>query len=153
MSFSQQRFLYRGVSKAMYEEGHGLKPKGTSLLKVLTHNGDFKYDGSMTVGESQANAILAHQLDSGKYPTSGVSTSFSFQIAKEYATYNGQPGYVYELDRMRFLEFYVEEFIVSKIVAKPYKPFDDEVIIRSAKDIEIPFSLVSKVVAVNPVQP
>ncbi len=134
----------------MYDAMHGLKPKGTSLVKLLHYNGDFRYDGSMTQGQSEQNAILAHQLHSGNYPTSGISTTPHFEVAKSYATHEGQQGYVYQIDRTRLTEFHVKEYIVSELVNNPHIPSDEEVILRSSNDLELSFELVSKVVSVDP---
>lgn len=143
-------YLFRGVNAEMHESGDGLKPKGTTFLRVLYHNGDFKFDGSITHGESYQNATAGHQYDSKKYPTSGISTSVHFEIAKLYATHKGQTGYVYVFDRKVLSANSIQEFIVNDLMVNPKKPEDAEVIIRNLDDTELPLCLVKKVIQVKP---
>ncbi|MFT4681443.1 MAG: hypothetical protein ACI9YU_001291 [Flavobacteriales bacterium] len=143
--------LYRGVSEKMHNERIGLTPKGTSLLRMATYDGKYAtYDGSLTYGQSHQNSILAHQIHSGKYPSSGVSSSTELKIARKYATHNNSIGFVYEIDFNLLKDFGVEAFVVAEIVASPKFPFDNEVILRHEEDGPIPYGIVLRATKVLP---
>ena len=85
-------------------------------------------DGS-TYGESETNAVIMHQRDSSKYPSSGVSTTPIFENATLYATHRGtyQRGYVYKIDTTLLEAKRVKAYAVSDHAVQPAIPGDQEV--------------------------
>jgi hypothetical protein len=99
------RYLYRGVNEDIYNKNEAFKQKGLSFLRLPEHGDEYASHGSGLVhGSSEINSILAHQTDSSKFPSSGISATPIFEIAKKYATYNKKKGYVFKIDTCRFKE-------------------------------------------------
>ncbi len=99
-----KRYLYRGENSQLYKQNEGkLIPKSTEafLYAFRYGNSERKYGSGGSYGMSPANAVLGHQMDSRKYPTSGISTSPHFERAFYYATKDGEfeTGYIFKIDR------------------------------------------------------
>jgi hypothetical protein len=135
----------------MHNNGEGLKPKGTRFDIEGQHGDDFAMLGNgMQHGSAEVNAILAHQTDSTKYPTSGVSTTPHFERAKYYATKGGTAsGIVYKIDPSKFSEFEIEIFRIKDHIPFPKIAEDDEVIIRQKSDLKINEKVVIEVIPVG----
>ena len=136
--------LYRGVNEAMHVRSHGrITPKNQGAFEhVFTFDGTITFDSSATFGPSEQNAVLWHQLADDRDPTSGISTTPSFARAVFYATWGGEPGVVYEIDRLALGHRGVREFIVAAYVAHPRVPEDDEVILVTPSGEPLPSDLV-----------
>jgi hypothetical protein len=107
-------------------------------------------DGS-TWGESEANAVVQHQRDSAKYPSSGVSTTPSLDIAKRYATHDAKYvlGYVYKID-VDVLETYgVTAYPVGVFATSPAIPGDEEIILVAREFGPLPKEIVVEIFPVN----
>lgn len=73
-----ERFLYRGVNEALHASIKGkLLPKkiGAPFKRHVYYGEEVYYNDGSTYGESEANAVIMHQRNSSKYPSSGVSTT------------------------------------------------------------------------------
>jgi len=81
-------FLYRGTSYKNHLRNNGkLIPKGiTCKYPILYGDSIAKYGSGVTYGCSLSNAVIGHQTNSDRYPTSGVSTTPHFERARFYAT-------------------------------------------------------------------
>lgn len=143
----EDHYLYRGVSKEMHLKGLGLVAKGTSLIKGIEFGAEYSEMGSgVEMGDSITNGIIAHQTCSTKFPSSGISTSTEFDIAKKYAKHNGQEGVVYKISQKELKTFNIELYIVSEFVKYPNKPEDKEVILRHNLDMKIPLDVISELI-------
>jgi len=148
-----QRYLYRGVNPALHEATAGkLIPKATGVpFKRSTNWGDFKWGDGTTWGESEVNAVIQHQRDSGKYHTSGVSTTPSLENAKRYATYDGKykSGYVYKIDANLLGKYRVSSYSVAAHATSPVIPGDEEVILVGEDFGALPSEIVVEVLEVE----
>lgn len=124
-------FLYRGVSSELHESGKGLQPKCTGRFSCGARYGEATYGTGWTYGDSEANAVIKHQLDQAAFPTSGISTTPVFCRAEYYAVGGGQHriGYVYRIDRKALPSHGVREFVVAEFTNTPSVPEDREVIL------------------------
>lgn len=143
-------YLYRGVSEEMHKEGFSLHPKGTSFYRINKYGEGFKYGSGITYGSSINNAVIAHQRDSGRFPTSGISTTPFFERAKIYALSSGekQKGVVYKIDRSLVLINNVKEYRVADYTKFPNIPEDDEVILVIDNNVPLPSECVIEIIPV-----
>lgn len=128
------KFLYRGANSDLHRHNEGvLIPKDVSahFERVVHYGGETYYGDGSTYGASEANAVIMHQRDSVKYPTSGVSTTTSFEHAKNYALNNGayQTGVVYKIQVDLLEQYGVSSFRVQDYAVQPSVPEDEEVIL------------------------
>jgi hypothetical protein len=113
------RYLFRGVNAGIHYSTNGrLIPRACGQeFKRFVHFGEDAYFGDGSVfGESERNAVVMHQRDSSKYPTSGISTTPNYDNAVRYATHNGkyQSGYIYKIDTALLEEHGVKAFHVDQ---------------------------------------
>ena len=129
------KFLFRGVNRELDESNDGkLLPKDIgNSFKSYPYYGETEYNDGSVYGESEINAVVRHQKDSSKFPTSGVSTTPKITNAKGYATYGCQSGYIYKIDTSLLEKYFVSHYIVKDYAVQPTKP-DDKEIILVAKD-------------------
>jgi len=129
------RYLFRGVSADLDSQLKGkLKPKqhGTFAYEFTADTTEITCDNDrITMAPSEVNAVHRHQLSQKGYPTSGISTSPIFEVAKQYAKgkAGNLTGYVYKIDRELLESLGVKEFIVADLVANPAVPEDEEVVL------------------------
>ena len=151
------RYLYRGISEEMHRRREGLQPKGTSFYRGIIigerqDGGDGVVVGSgITCGDSIDNAVILHQSDSEKFPTSGISTTPFLDRAKIYATHNKiQPrGIVYKIDRKLLVNNLIKEYRVKEWAQYPEIPEDDEVILVSIDNGVLADEIVVEVITVG----
>src|SRR5579862_4721889 len=96
-----REFLFRGVNSQLHESGNGLRPKNSNPFSFGAQYGEATYGNGWTYGDSEANAVLKHQLNQAGFPTSGISATPVYERAAFYATGGGkhQSGYVYKINR------------------------------------------------------
>ena len=124
--------LYRGISKEKFErDGRLLKPNIVGPFEsTFSLDDGHCLDEGLTLDSSVNNSVVKHQKDSGKYPTSGISTTPLYERAKHYASHAGRKnGLIFVIDRNLFSEYNVDEFVVSDFVPIPNVPEDKEVIL------------------------
>ncbi len=135
-------YLYRGVNVAQHRANRGrIFPKAPGPFEhTFLADGTIRADGSATCGPSAQNAVLLHQLNQAGHPTAGISTTPHLEQARYYATWGGQPGVIYVIDRAKLPELGVREFIVKDTVnaLSLAAPADDEVILVAPGDGELP---------------
>jgi len=146
------RYLHRGVNSDLYNRTGGqLIPKaiGKPFKRAMKYGQGFKY-GTFTYGTSTKNAIVAHQRDSSRFPSSGVSTTPIFENAKIYATHRGKfkSGFIFKIDTELLASFYVEAYEVSNYVQKPAIPKDKEVILVASDQGSLPTDIVVEIIKV-----
>ena len=130
-----ERYLYRGVNLNLYQATGGkLIPKesGKPFKCFVYHGEEIYYGGGNTYRESETNAVIMHQIDSTRYPSSGISTTPVFENAKLYATYyKGKyaSGYVYKIDTNQLEVARVKAYPVDNHAVQPALPDDKEVIL------------------------
>jgi hypothetical protein len=151
MELEKLRYLYRGVSEEMHNAKSSLAPKGTSFFRTIKYGQGFKYDSGVTYGASVNNAIVGHQLDSAKFPTSGISTTPFIDRARIYALSNGKnaKGIIYKIDRALLSKNKVKEYKVSEYAKSPSIPEDDEVILVVENNGALPHEVIVDIVSVN----
>ena len=134
---NMQRYLYRGVNSERHKINDGkLLPKAVGApFKQGVHWRRFYWGDGSVFGKSETNAVIQHQRDSTRNPTSGISTTPFLENAKRYATHDGKyrSGYVYKIDTELLEEYGVCKYIVSHHATLPAIPEDQEVILV-AKD-------------------
>lgn len=148
-----ERYLYRGVNATLYAATDGkLVPKATGQpFRRAVYFGEEIYFGDGSVyGESETNAVLMHQRDSSKYPSSGVSTTPIFENAKKYATHNNQSGYVYKIDTHCLEAAGVKNYPVDKHAVQPTIPEDREVILVAEDCETLPAEIIVEIINVHP---
>lgn len=132
--------LYRGVSKALDESNMGrLIPKGQNSAVAIRLTGHFQLDGTATLGACLTNTARAHQIESGLYGGSGISTSRSEKQAVKFATSGGfEAGFVYVIDE-RLLAL---KGISSHEFINPTHPHEKEVTLIEKTGGAVPLSVV-----------
>lgn len=150
------RYLYRGISEEIHKKREGLQPKGASFYRGIIigerqEGGDGFVIGEGKVGNSIDNAVIAHQRDSGAFPSSGVSTTPFFARAKIYATHKGkqEKGFVYKIDRVLLVEKGVVEHRVADYTQYSEIPEDDEVVLVSNNNGALPQEIVIEVISIK----
>jgi hypothetical protein len=113
-----------------------------TFAQTIKYGEGIKYGTGAKYGRSETNAVLKHQLDSGKFPTSGISTTTVLDRAQFYATHirGGQrtKGYIYTIDRNLLPKYGVREYVVSELIPHPSIPEDCEVILLSGDNGSLP---------------
>lgn len=143
------RCLYRGVSEQMHVKKEGLSPKGTSFYRGVCFDEGFRFDTGITFDKSVNNAIISHQTDSQKFPTSGVSTTPFFDRAKVYATHNGKhAGIVYKIDCKVLKNYNIRAYRVGEYTKYPAIPEDDEVILVGENNAVLPNAIIIEIINV-----
>jgi len=142
--------LYRGVNKEKYDNDCGrVIPKINTVRELESFIGcgdSYTHAGQPHViaGKSNHNILLAHQLLQKGYPTSCISTTPHYHIARSYA-FKGEEfgvGYIIEFDVQCLEEAGVGIYRVADLGVPPSVPEDDEHILyyNSGTDNEIPES-------------
>jgi hypothetical protein len=127
----------------LHLSGRGLEPKRSGSFSDSACYGEAKYDEGWNYGESEANAVLRHQLDQKGLPTVGISTTPSYERAAYYATFGGRrTGYVYKIDRESLAAHRVREVVVGAFTPAPSIPEDQEVILVSVNGGALPEALI-----------
>jgi hypothetical protein len=145
------RYLYRGVNAELYQSTDGrLTPKacGEKFKCFVFFGGDVYFNDGSVYGESERNAVIMHQRNSSKYPTSGISTTPHYENAVRYATYGGKPGYVYKIDTTLLEANRVQAFPVDQHVSQPAIPEDQEVILVAHDFGALPNEIIIEIVNV-----
>ena len=143
-------FLYRGISLKMHRKNDvTLSPKDTKFKRTLHLDQGFHLDQGLTLGESEENAVVMHQVNSTSFPTSGVSTTPHFDRAKIYATHCSKNGIIYKLDRSTFSKYGVKEYIVKEYTNFPQIPEDDEAILVHECHGNLPKEIIIDTIEVN----
>lgn len=144
-----RRYLYRGVNPELHKTNAGrLVPKANGTpFKQSAYWGDFYWGDGSTWGESEANAVIQHQRDSGKYPSSGVSTTPSLENAKRYATHDGkyESGYIYKIDPDLLEKYGVSAYAVADHATLPAIPGDEEIILVARDFGPLPTEIIVEV--------
>jgi hypothetical protein len=148
---SMDRFLYRGVSRQMYDQNIGIKPKGNSIESYVEMGSSIAEMGNgISLGCSNENAIISHQKDSNEYKTSGLSTTPHLDRAEFYATHDGkQNGIIYKIDTNKLLEFQVRMFVVDDLVIGPEVPANDEVVLVHKDNGILPIEIITEIIEVS----
>ena len=145
------RYLFRGENVELYKKNNGkLIPKKVGApFKLVTHYGEGRsYGDGHVYGESSINAVVLHQRDSNKFPTSGVSTTPEYENAKQYATHTGKyvTGYIYKIDSNLLKEFGVTSHMVSEHATEPAIPGDKEIILVASDFGVLPKEIVFEII-------
>ena len=148
-----ERYLYRGVNPKQHKEAGGrLIPKesGKPFKRFVYYGEDVYYGGGNTYAESETNAVIMHQIDSSKYPSSGISTTPVLENAKLYATHIGKhaSGHVYKIDTQLLEAAHVKAYPVDEHVVQPAIPGDKEVILVAEDFGVLPSEIVVEVIEV-----
>ena len=111
---------------------------------------DSYYGDGSTYGASEANAVIKHQRNSSKNPTSGISTTPILVNAKTYATHdsNFPNGFVYKIDTALLSAHGVTAHEVAAHATQPAIPGDEEIILVAADYGPLPPDIVVEVMDV-----
>jgi len=145
------RYLYRGVSLAMFEAQQGrLLPKGSATQASFHYDGDITYGDGATHGPSLANAVIGHQKCSESHPDALLSFTTDFEVAVRYATAeHTRKGVVFVVDRDLLEPHGVREAIVTDYAHDPKKP-DAEVLLHCLHSVELPQDIIVDRIEVFP---
>lgn len=147
------RYLYRGANPNLHQETGGkLVPKASGEdFKQGARYGVTHYGDGSVYGPSERNSVVAHQRDSAKNPTSGVSTTPIYENAMQYATHGGKhsSGYVYKIDTTLLKAHGVTPYPVDQHAVKPAILEDEEVILVASDFGALPDEIIVEVVPVR----
>ena len=127
----EPEFLYRGYNCNMTLE-ETLKPKAPSdCLESGALCGDDRVqfgDMDFTFGLNIANTIHSHEYGGNGTPTSGISTTSKFEVAKKYALGKDKNlrGRIIKMSVAGLKNAGVQIYCVNKILNNPSIPDDDE---------------------------
>ncbi|MCK9620155.1 MAG: hypothetical protein M0R47_06415 [Methylobacter sp.] len=140
--------LYRGVNKITDQKNDDhLLPMGNIVEVIPLADGKWKFDGTFKHGPCESNTARAHQIDSGLYGGSGISTSRSEQIAIRFATSDYmEEGYVYVIDETLLA-------IIANVICyefdDPVNPHEKEVTLLERSGGALPEHIIIEKYAVN----
>ena len=152
-------YLYRGVNSEIHKASNGMlipKTFGKEFKQPIYYGGtgdpekaSYYGDGS-TYGASDTNAVIKHQRNSSKNPTSGISTTPVLENAKKYATHNGKysSGFVYKIDTTLLSKHGVTAHEVAAHATQPAIPEDMEIILVAQDYCELPTEIIVEVIDV-----
>ena len=148
-----QLFLYRGANPELHIATDGrLRPKacGERFRRPVYYGEEVFYGDGSVHGESERNAVLMHQRNSSKYPTSGVSATPHYENAARYATHDGKytSGYVYKIDATLLKQYGVTAYRVLEHAVRPAIPGDEEVILVASDFGVLPDEIIAEVIEV-----
>ncbi len=125
------------------------KAIGEPFKRSIKFGQGFKY-GEITYGESDTNAVVAHQRDSSIFPSSGVSTTPFFENAKIYALHKGKytSGYIFKIDTEQFESAGVIAYDISEYAPNPAIPEDQEVILVAKHFGALPENIIAEIIKV-----
>jgi hypothetical protein len=155
-TLGSKQYLYRGISEALHLKSGGcLTPKTQETFALTVKYGEgIKYGSGARYGSSDINAVLKHQLDSGRFPTSGISTTPVWDRANFYATHTRDgaltKGYIYTIDRELLPKYGVKEYVVSECIPQPCIPEDCEVILVSSDGGPLPQEVIADTKPLSP---
>ena len=144
----RMKYLYRGVSKRMFNELNGkLQPKkiGEVFSSVPCAGEPHAICGSgIVAGNASINEIIFHQWQQKGFPTSGVSSTPYEERAKFYALSGNKnsEGYIFKLSIEELLKSSVSIYKVNDLIPHPSIKEDDEHILVACDFNEIPASAV-----------
>jgi hypothetical protein len=143
-------YLYRGENSHLYQANEGNlvpKAKENPFCQHIYFGGDSYFGDGSTFGKSSANAVIQHQRDSSKNPTSGVSTTPHLENAKRYATQKGEHkvGYVFCIDTALLADYGVSMHSVAAYATAPSIPGDEEVILVARDFGTLPSGIIVEV--------
>jgi hypothetical protein len=152
-------YLYRGVNPEMHKASSGRlipRPPGKEFKQPIYYGStgdpekDSYYRDGSTYGASEANAVIKHQRNSSKNPTSGISTTPVLENAKRYATHDGKypNGFVYKIDTALLSEHSVTAHEVAAHATRPAIPGDKEIILVAEDYGALPAEIVVEVMDV-----
>jgi hypothetical protein len=148
---SDRKYLYRGVNADLYRSTGGrLTPKspGQKFERPIYWGGEIYFSDGSVYGSSERNAVIMHQCDSTKNPTSGVSTTPNYEHAVRYATHNGKSGYVYKIDSALLDAHGVKALPVDHHAVRPAIPDDHEVILVADDFGTLPDQIIVEIVEI-----
>ena len=139
--------LYRGISKTKYERDKCriVAHRVEAFSKTTKLDEEMSLDEGFTLDSSAENAVVMHQKDSSKFPTSGISTTPIFERAKYYALGHCDEGYVFEIDEGILSSLGIRAHRVSEFTSMPKIPEDEEVIIELGLEIHLPMECITKI--------
>lgn len=126
------------------------KAVGVPFKQGVYWDSNWYWDDGSTFGESSTNAIIQHERDSSRNPTSGVSTTPLMWVAKCYATACGkfQSGYLYKIDTELLEKYGVLKHPVANHAAWPKLPCTEEVILVARDFGVLPSEIVVEVIEI-----
>jgi hypothetical protein len=136
------RPLFRGLRQEEVDAGNILIPRSADTFVAPPR---LPLTGPFDLAESPANAVRDHQWE-GRYPTRGVSTSFSFEIARGYASAH----VVVRVDTVVLESLGIRQYEVGACLPlhQILKPKDQEVILVSDVDGPFPPACIAEVIMV-----
>lgn len=153
--------LYRGVCAELDDENEGkLRPRGTRSEVDMTYGDSGRlqkqghpgvmYDGSITYGPSEENAVRSQHIESGLNDNCFLSFTRSRDAARKYATrtFDGErtEGYIYEVDE----SLMAEHGVIARELHDPYFPDEREVSVRAADCGDLPDGIIVRRSKVSP---
>jgi len=135
------RSLYRALRQEEIE-AHALIPRS---LEPFVRHPQLPIGLPFTLGEREEHAVRAHQIDSSRYRTRGVSTTPHYHRALYYAS---RRRVIARIDRRRTADHGVRVIRVSDHVrpAEVTVPEDDEIILVSEGDGRLPPECIERLI-------
>lgn len=129
-----------------------VEPKGREFQLMFTYDKIklpdgkehlIKHAGSITYGLSSQNAVFGHQINSNKFPTSGISTTPIWERAMYYALKGLKKGngVILEMNLNNLDKSEFEWHEINKLIANPTCREDNEILIRRFDNDVFPLSL------------
>jgi hypothetical protein len=111
-----RRYLYRGVSDVQHRQGIALHPRNTKpfIAPALFDVAPFDVN---TFGDSSLNAAIDHVHGTDDKRLSGISTTTSKSVAKEFARNGGRGGWIYTFSVARIKRLGIEQVAMWPILA------------------------------------
>lgn len=107
-------FLYRALRQPEIDAGFVLIPKSQETFEALPRLGiDTRLP--FVLGKTEDHAVRQHQWQQRGFPTRGISTTPHIHRAVFYAQ---KSRILVKIDRSRFQEFGITEYVVSDILGK-----------------------------------
>ena len=143
------KYLYRALRKEEIDAGNRLIPKSQEPFRS---DPCFGIDMTFPIEfGSETNAVRQHQWKRNGFPTSGVSTTPHFEIAKkDYAKRN---RVIVKINRQLFGKYGIKEYVVKEYLGKFPEdiaaPEDDEIILVKEDGGSFPKEIIEEVIDIH----
>jgi hypothetical protein len=142
------KYLYKALRKEEIDEGNILIPKSQGPFRSDPRFGiDMRFP--IEFG-SETNAVRQHQWERNGFPTSGVSTTPHFEIAKKF--YAKRNRLIVKINCQLFSKYGIKEYVVKEYLGKFPEdiaaPEDDEIILAKEDGGSFPKEIIEKVIKV-----
>jgi len=143
------KYLYKALRKEEIDAGNILIPKLQGPFRSHPRLGiDTRFP--FVLGETEEHAVRQHQWQRNGFPTSGVSTTPHFEIAKK--VYAKRNRVIVKINCQLFSKYGIKEYVVKEYLGKFPEdiaaPEDDKIILAKEDGGSFPKEIIEEVIKI-----